>query len=298
MGSSKATEITNDEVDLLGRLLQGHEVRGPLRAAIRLVSHGWAEWTEPEGRLALTDSGRQAALQLWPGVIAADVRTELPGVGGPEISRQISLGIDGPRPNGTSLADALARVLGAHGDVRVLVDHVLEHYPQGRGLASAPKRSLQALGLTPAQASAVADAFELVRACQRERRDERIDSAEQMARRIYEEEGVADLEVESFWVVALDSGRHLVSITRVAQGDLGRVDVVIRDVFVPLVRARAAAAYIAHNHPSGDPRWSDSDVRLTQRVVACGQRLGIEIVDHLIIAPTGAFVSMEQEGIL
>ena len=40
-------------------------------------------------------------------------------------------------------------------------------------------------------------------------------------------------------------------------------------------RARAAAAYIAHNHPSGDPRWSDSDVRLTQRVTALGESLGL-----------------------
>jgi DNA repair protein RadC len=119
-----------------------------------------------------------------------------------------------------------------------------------------------------------------------------------MAAEIFASQSVGSLEVECFWVAALDTGRKLIAVTRVAQGGLSRVDVVIRDVLVPLVRARAHAAYIAHNHPSGDPRWSDSDVRLTQRVVAAATGLGIEIVDHLILAPTGAFVSMEEEDAL
>lgn len=291
-------ELTAEEIDLLGRLLQGHNVRGPLRAAIRLVSRSLAEWTEPEGDLDLTPQGRAAAIQLWPGVDPADPQAAVAAERGAGISTRISLLVETVEHRGTTLGDALARVLGADPQSQTLAEHVLDHYPQGRGLPSAPRRALEGVGLSRGQARAVVDAFALARACRRTDEAVRIDSAEQMAKEIFRSQSVGELEVECFWVAALDSGRKLVSISQVARGGLSRVDVVMRDVFVPIVRARADAMYIAHNHPSGDPRWSDSDVRLTQRVVACARNLGIEVVDHLILSPTGAFVSMEEEGAL
>ena len=45
----------------------------------------------------------------------------------------------------------------------------------------------------------------------------------------------------------------------------------------------AAAFVLAHNHPSGDPEPSEDDVRLTRRLQRCGETLGIELLDHLVI---------------
>jgi len=292
-------ELTSEEIGLLGKLLQGHKARSPLRAATRLVKRRLAEWGEPDGDLDLTPVGRAAAVKLWPNVIPADPSAAVAAERGtPQIASQISLLVETEAPSrGTPLGAALVAVLGGDAHAEALAEVVLAHYPQARGLAVAPRRSLQALGLSHGQARTVVQAFALARAAQ-QRGLTRVDSAEQMAAEIFASQHVASLEVECFWVAALDAGNKLVAITEVARGGLSRVDIQIRDLFVPLVRARAHAAYIAHNHPSGDARWSDSDLRLTQRVTAAGERLGIEIVDHLILAPSGAFVSMEQEGAL
>ena len=64
-----------------------------------------------------------------------------------------------------------------------------------------------------------------------------------------------------------------------------------------LLLASAAALVLAHNHPSGDPEPSAEDVALTRRLVAAGQLLGIEVLDHLILGEAGRFVSLRERGV-
>ncbi len=59
-----------------------------------------------------------------------------------------------------------------------------------------------------------------------------------------------------------------------------------REVFREAVRAGAAAVVVFHNHPSGDPTPSHDDIELTARLVAAGQIVGVQVVDHLILADT------------
>jgi len=65
----------------------------------------------------------------------------------------------------------------------------------------------------------------------------------------------------------------------------------------PAILASAAALVLAHNHPSGDPEPSAEDVALTRRLVAAGQLLGIEVLDHLILGEAGRFVSLRERGV-
>jgi DNA repair protein RadC len=53
---------------------------------------------------------------------------------------------------------------------------------------------------------------------------------------------------------------------------------------------------VAHNHPSSDPTPSPEDVLVTREIVAAGQLLGIETIDHLVIAQ-GRFVSLRERGL-
>jgi len=66
-----------------------------------------------------------------------------------------------------------------------------------------------------------------------------------------------------------------------------------REVFQPAIEFSAAAAIISHNHPSGDPAPSAEDRAVTQRLAEAGTLLGIELLDHVIIAKNG-FVSVKQ----
>ena|SRR5271165_531017 len=70
-----------------------------------------------------------------------------------------------------------------------------------------------------------------------------------------------------------------------------------REIFAPLVEKGVAAFILAHNHPSGDPQPSEEDIRLTKRIQQCGNLMGIELVDHLILAKNGCYSFKASGGL-
>jgi DNA repair protein RadC len=76
----------------------------------------------------------------------------------------------------------------------------------------------------------------------------------------------------------------------IARGGLTQCSVLPREAFAPAVLHRVPRVAFAHNHPSGDPQPSADDVRLGAALDDAGRALGIEVVDHLVIAD-GAFHS-------
>lgn len=104
---------------------------------------------------------------------------------------------------------------------------------------------------------------------------------------------LAGLTQELFIVVALDTRKRVIDDIEVARGCLTGVEVHPREVFRPLIRGSAAAAVVAHNHPSGDPTPSQDDVALTYRLERIGELVGIPILDHVVIAGS-RFVSVRE----
>lgn len=70
-----------------------------------------------------------------------------------------------------------------------------------------------------------------------------------------------------------------------------------REVFHYAVRYSAARLVLAHNHPSGNVLPSKQDMRLTRRIQECGEMMGIEVLDHLIIGSKQYF-SLREEGLM
>jgi DNA repair protein RadC len=70
-----------------------------------------------------------------------------------------------------------------------------------------------------------------------------------------------------------------------------------REVFRTAMLASASAIALFHNHPSGDPTPSEDDVFITQRLVAAGDLMGINVVDHVILG-AGRWYSFHDAGIL
>lgn len=68
-----------------------------------------------------------------------------------------------------------------------------------------------------------------------------------------------------------------------------------REVFKEAFRRAAASIICLHNHPSGDPTPSREDIEVTKRLVECGQIIGIEVLDHIIIGDH-KFVSLKEKG--
>ena len=94
---------------------------------------------------------------------------------------------------------------------------------------------------------------------------------------------MAGLAQEIFVVLALDVRNVVIDEIEVARGHLYGVDVHPREVFRPLIRQAAAAAVVAHNHPSGDPTPSQEDIELTRRLRQVGELVGIPVLDHIVI---------------
>jgi DNA repair protein RadC len=100
---------------------------------------------------------------------------------------------------------------------------------------------------------------------------------------------------EHFLVLPVDSrGRKLAEV-EVGRGGRSRVALSPRDVFEVAVREGAEAVLLVHNHPSGDPTPSPSDVALTHRLQAAGELLGIGVLDHVVIGD-GSYCSMAEAG--
>jgi DNA repair protein RadC len=59
----------------------------------------------------------------------------------------------------------------------------------------------------------------------------------------------------------------------------------------------ASSLIVAHNHPSGDPKLSEEDVRLTRRLVKVGEILGVPLMDHVLIG-RDTYRSLREEGII
>ena len=103
--------------------------------------------------------------------------------------------------------------------------------------------------------------------------------------------------VEQFGVVLLDTKHRVLRTTVVSVGTLDASIVHPREVFREAASAGAAAIVLFHNHPSGDPEPSEDDVMLTRRLVAAGVLMGIDIVDHVILADT-RYCSLREKGYL
>jgi DNA repair protein RadC len=92
--------------------------------------------------------------------------------------------------------------------------------------------------------------------------------------------------VERFGAVLLDTRHRLLRIHVVSEGGLDATLAVPRDVFREAAIARAAAVVVFHNHPSGDPKPTNSDLALTRRLIDAGRIVGIDVLDHLILTDT------------
>ena len=96
-------------------------------------------------------------------------------------------------------------------------------------------------------------------------------------------------------VLALDARHGLLEALYVTVGSLTASIVHPREVFYPAIVHRAAQILLVHNHPSGDAKPSQDDLAVTRRLVKAGDLLGIPLIDHIVVVPTG-YVSIKQQS--
>lgn len=108
---------------------------------------------------------------------------------------------------------------------------------------------------------------------------------------------MAHRETEQFRVLYLDRKNVLIADEEQARGTVDHVPVYPREVAKRALELNASALILVHNHPSGDPTPSDSDIAVTGRISAALDALGLVLHDHLIIGKSED-LSFRSEGLL
>ena len=94
---------------------------------------------------------------------------------------------------------------------------------------------------------------------------------------------MAHRETETFRVLYLDRKNILIADEEQGRGTVDHVPVYPREVVKRALELNASALILVHNHPSGDPTPSDTDIAMTNQVRSAAEALDIQLHDHLII---------------
>lgn len=102
---------------------------------------------------------------------------------------------------------------------------------------------------------------------------------------------------EVFAVLFLDAKNRIIQFNELFHGSLREAAVYPREVVKLALSINAAHVILAHNHPSGDPTPSQSDIELTHHLQNALEMVDIYVLDHLIIGEK-QWISFVKTGLL
>lgn len=108
---------------------------------------------------------------------------------------------------------------------------------------------------------------------------------------------LASKKQEHLVAVTLNGAYEVIESRVVTIGLVNAAHIHPREIYCDAITDRATAIIIAHNHPSGDLTPSAEDKRVTARITAAGETLGIKLLDHIIFSHRG-HLSMKEAGLL
>lgn len=109
-------------------------------------------------------------------------------------------------------------------------------------------------------------------------------------------EEMSTLIQEQLRILLLDTKNHVLGCELVYQGTIHSISIRAAEVLRPAILVNAPAIIVVHNHPSGDPTPSDEDLLATGRLMAAGDTVDIQVLDHIILGSEGRYVSVQERG--
>lgn len=106
-----------------------------------------------------------------------------------------------------------------------------------------------------------------------------------------------DLPHEEFWVLLLNRMHQVVKKKRISEGGVSGTVADPKIIYKLALEDLASGVIVAHNHPSGNLKPSQSDIDLTRKLKEAGRFLEVQLLDHLIIANRNYF-SFADEGLI
>jgi len=102
---------------------------------------------------------------------------------------------------------------------------------------------------------------------------------------------------EEFWVLCLSRANKVIFKTQISRGGVSGTVADIKIIFKHAIEQLASAIIVAHNHPSGQLKPSNSDLLLTEKIKETGKIMDIPLLDHLIVTDRGYFSFADEGGI-
>lgn len=110
-------------------------------------------------------------------------------------------------------------------------------------------------------------------------------------------EEMKDLQQEHLVVIYLNTKNEMIKKELIFKGTLNQSIAHPREIYRGAVKYSAARFILSHNHPSGNPEVSQNDIDFTKRMVKCGEIMGIEMLDHIVVG-NDSYESMRELGII
>jgi DNA repair protein RadC len=202
---------------------------------------------------------------------------------------------------GSSLSDSeLLAVLLRTGRVGVsalqMAMDVLRENGGLAGLLTATPHSLRRSGLGAAKAAALLAAVEIGRRLAREQLldAEPLTRPVDVARYLALRYQTCDQEVMG--ALFLDARNLLLGEREMFRGTISRISVEPREILRECLQRGAAAIYLFHTHPSGDPSPSAEDLLFTRRMAEAAEIVGLRLADHVILGHRGRWLSLKEKS--
>lgn len=108
---------------------------------------------------------------------------------------------------------------------------------------------------------------------------------------------IGALRNEEFWVVAINNASRIIKKVQVSVGGIDQTSADVRLIMRVLIDRGASQFAAVHNHPSGNPKPSNDDRKLTEQLKKAAGIFNIRMMDHVIITD-GVYYSFCDEGML
>lgn len=89
---------------------------------------------------------------------------------------------------------------------------------------------------------------------------------------------------EMVQILTLDASHAPIKVHTITIGLVNQSQIHCREVFRKAIEDNAVSVIVAHNHPSGNSKASEADLSATRKLAQAGKIIGIELLDHLIVA--------------
>lgn len=94
---------------------------------------------------------------------------------------------------------------------------------------------------------------------------------------------LGNMAYEECWLALVDAQNRLISWERLRRGSISSISLQPRDILEPALLRKASGIVLVHNHPGGNPSPSRADLDLTKEIEALAPRLGLRLLDHVIV---------------